>query len=140
MNTKQKGDITELECITYLYKLGFDISIPYGENSRYDFIVDNGKDLLKIQCKTCQVFKDKIKIPCRSMRSNNKRNRVILYTKAEIDYFATFYNGRCYLIDVIENVNTKTLRFKPTKNNQSENIYYLQDYEVEKVLKNYLLA
>lgn len=140
MNTKQKGDITELECITYLYKLGFDISIPYGENSRYDFIVDNGKDLLKIQCKTCQVFKDKIKIPCRSMRSNNKRNRVIAYNKDEIDYFATFYNGKCYMISVEEAGYEKTFRFNPTKNNQSENIYYLQDYEVEKVLKNYLLA
>lgn len=139
MNTKQKGDITELECITYFYKLGFDISIPYGENSRYDFIVDNGKDLLKIQCKTCQIKKDSIIVPCRSIRTNRKRNRVILYTKAEIDYFATFYNGRCYLIDVIENVNTKTLRFKPTEAVNQFGISLLEDYSLENVLKDYLL-
>lgn len=138
MNTKQKGDITELECITYFYKLGFDISIPYGENSRYDFIVDNGKDLLKIQCKTCQIKKDGIVVPCRSIRTNRKRNRVILYTKAEIDYFATFYNGRCYLIDVTENVNTKTLRFKPTEVTNQFGISLLEDYSLENVLKDYL--
>ena len=139
MNTKRTGDITELQCITYLFELGFEISIPYGENSRYDFIIDNGKDLLKIQCKTCQVFESYISIPCRSIRSNRTRNRVVKYNKQEIDYFATYYNNKCYIISVEENLNVKTLRFKEPKNNQMQNISYLADYEAEKVLKNYLL-
>ena len=138
MNTKQKGDITELECITYFYKLGFDISIPYGENSRYDFIIDNGKELFKIQCKTCQLKKDGINIPCRSIRTNRKYNRVIRYTKNEIDYFATFYNGKCYLIDVLEDINSKKLRFKQTSQNNQFGISLLDDYTVEVVLKDHM--
>ena len=139
MNTKRTGDITELQCITYLFELGFEISIPYGENSRYDFIIDNGKDLLKIQCKTCQVYKDKIVIPCRSIRSNTKFNRMIAYSKDEIDYFITYYNHKCYMIPIEEGIKLKTLRFEKPRNNQVQNISYLADYEAEKVLKNYLL-
>ena len=94
---------------------------------------------MKIQCKTCQVFESYISIPCRSIRSNRTGNRVVKYNKQEIDYFATYYNNKCYIISVEENLNVKTLRFKEPKNNQMQNISYLADYEAEKVLKNYLL-
>lgn len=139
MNTKRTGDKTELECIAYLFGLGFDIAIPYGENTRYDFILDNGKDLLKIQCKTCQVFEDKIVIPCHSIRSNRTRNRTVKYNSDEIDYFATYFNNKCYLININENKSNITLRFKPTKNNQMSYISNLLDYEAGKVLKDYML-
>lgn len=138
MNSKQIGDITELQCITYFYKLGFDISIPYGENSRYDFIIDNGYELFRIQCKTCNFKGDYIIIPCRSIRTNRKGNHVVRYSKNEIDYFATYFNDRCYLISVDEDINVKSLRIKPPKNNQKTKISYLQDYELENVLKDHM--
>ena len=138
MNSKQIGDITELQCITYFYKLGFDISIPYGENSRYDFIIDNGYELFKIQCKTCNFKGDYIIILCRSIRINRKGNHVVRYSKNEIDYFATYFNDRCYLISVDEDINVKSLRIKPPKNNQKTKISYLQDYELENVLKDHM--
>lgn len=40
LNPKQKGNLTELKCISAFYELGYQCSIPYGENSRYDFIAD----------------------------------------------------------------------------------------------------
>ena len=40
LESKQKGNLTELQCITACYELGYSVSIPYGENSRYDFILD----------------------------------------------------------------------------------------------------
>lgn len=30
-SAKQKGNITELECITYFSKLGYNVSIPLGK-------------------------------------------------------------------------------------------------------------
>lgn len=40
LTPKQKGNLTELKCISAFYELGYQCSIPYGENSRYDFIAD----------------------------------------------------------------------------------------------------
>lgn len=50
--TKSKGNITELTCLIGFMSMGFDCSIPYGDNSRYDIIVDVGDELLRVQCKS----------------------------------------------------------------------------------------
>ena len=42
------GYITELQVISKLMEYG-DVSIPYGNNSRYDCILDYNGKLLKIQ-------------------------------------------------------------------------------------------
>jgi hypothetical protein len=42
--TKVKGNITELMCMAGFIKLGYQVSIPYGDSAKYDFVVDvNGK-------------------------------------------------------------------------------------------------
>ena len=41
-----------MECMLSFMQLGYEISIPFGEDSRYDFIADINDKLYKIQCKT----------------------------------------------------------------------------------------
>ncbi len=40
MNTNQIGKITELEILTQVIKLGYSLSIPYGDKDRHDQIWD----------------------------------------------------------------------------------------------------
>ena len=89
---KQKGNLTELQCITAFYEIGYSVSIPYGENSRYDFIADVNGHLIRIQVKTSSTKDDgkTYTFSCRSSRTNSKRTINKKYTKSEIDYFATF--------------------------------------------------
>lgn len=62
MNSKTKGNISEAIILAHLLKSGHSISIPFGNNSRYDLILDDGAHLLRVQCKTatykngCVVF------------------------------------------------------------------------------------
>ena len=35
---KQKGNLTELQCLTAFTELGYTVSIPYGDCAKYDFI------------------------------------------------------------------------------------------------------
>lgn len=137
LSSKQKGNLTELQCITEFYKLGYAVSIPYGENSRYDFIADIKGKLLRIQVKT-SVKKDNgalIEFSCRSTRVNSQGNISRTYTKEEIDYFCTYYNNKCYLVPIEECSATKKLRFEPPKNGQKTGINFAEDYEIEKQLK-----
>ena len=53
LNTKILGNTTEMECMLECMKLGIQVSIPFGEDSRYDFIMDYDNKLYKIQCKHC---------------------------------------------------------------------------------------
>lgn len=139
LESKQKGIVTELQCITYFNKLGYQVSIPYGENARYDFIVDVEGHLIRVQVKTSKENNNgTITISCKSTRPNTKGVVTKYYTSDEIDYFATFYNDKCYLIPVEECHCAKILRFRKAANNQSANIYLAEDYEAEVQVKKIL--
>ncbi len=135
LESKQKGIITELQCITAFNQLGYHISIPYGENSRYDFIADIEGKLIRVQVKTSR-YKDEsqeaILFACRSSHVNSKGTQNVRYTSDEIDYFATYFNNICYLIPVNECSTEKVLRFVPPKNGQIKGITFAIDYELEK--------
>lgn len=138
LESKQKGIITELQCITAFNQLGHHISIPYGENSRYDFIADIDGLLIKVQVKTSHYKDEKenaIIFSCRSSHTNSQGTRNIRYNDNEIDYFCTYFKNQCYLIPVNECSVEKTLRFEPPKNGQIKGITFAQDYELEKQLE-----
>ena len=138
LTAKEKGNLTELQCLTSFYKLGHKVSIPYGENCRYDFILDVNNTLLKIQVKTSKfVSEECFSFSTRSTRINSQGSICRFYTKEEIDYFATFYRGKCYLIPVEECGAEKKLRFCYPSNGQRKGISLAQDYELEKVLKQF---
>ena len=142
-DTKKKGNLTELQCLTAFVKEGYQVSIPFGEDSRYDFIADVNDKLLKIQCKTCSETLDDnnevvaIHFKCVRQTGNCATQWArVKYQANEIDYFATFYQGKCYLVPLNECSNEKTLRIKPPKNNQKVGVSFLKDYEMSEVLKN----
>ena len=138
LESKQKGIITELQCITKFNELGYHVSIPYGENCRYDFIADIEGRLIRVQVKTSR-FKDEnqeaIVFACRSSHSNSTGVHYVRYTDEEIDYFATYFNNICYLVPVEECSVEKTLRFVPPKNGQVKGITFATDYELEKQIE-----
>lgn len=141
-DTKLKGNITELEILNYVTKLGYQVSIPFGDRARYDQIWDICGKLLKIQIKTAKINEtgDCISISCKS--SNRKEGKWVnkRYTKDEIDFLASFYDGRCYLIPVDQLPGrSKNLRFNKPLNNQQTSINWAEDYEVEKIINKYVL-
>ena len=49
---KDVGDRTQLCVMVALRELGYAVSVPFGENTRYDLVVDDGETLQRVQCKT----------------------------------------------------------------------------------------
>lgn len=138
MNSKQKGDITELAVMLYITKLGYQVSIPFGDKERYDQIWDINGKLLRIQVKTSRPINNKhdgIRFSCRSNTKVDGKIKHSNYNKDEIDYFCTFWDGKCYIVPVEECKTDKTLRFTIPKNKQLIDINFAKDYEVEEVLK-----
>lgn len=138
LTPKQKGNLTELQCLTAFYEHGCRVSVPFGENSRYDMIADVDGKLIRIQVKTSSV-KDNdlnaIEFSCRSSYSNSVGVKNTRYSANEIDYFATYWNGKCYLIPVLECSATKTLRFAPPKNGQKAGVSFAKEYELSRQLE-----
>lgn len=137
--TQSIGNLTELKCISKFIELGYECSIPYGNGAKYDFIADIDGKLLRIQCKTCSNPKkngiidyDAICITTVSQTTNTKKTTRHTYDETQIDYFATFYKDKVYIIPVNECSTAKTLRFAPPKNGQKYN--KVEDYEIEKFI------
>ena len=138
LTSKEKGNLTELQCLTAFYKLGHSVSIPYGDNCRYDFILDVNGKLLKIQVKTSKYVSDGCFLfSTRSTRVNSRGVINTTYTKDDIDYFATFYNDKCYLVPVEGCSTEKRLRYCYPPNGQKKGICLAQDYELQKVLEQF---
>ena len=88
-------------CQYYFTSIGYNVSVPLGEDCKYDLVVDFGGHLTRVQIKTCREYKNGIvfSVSSSSLKSSGKSVKRI-YTKDDIDYFATVYNGQVYLIPV----------------------------------------
>lgn len=133
LNSKQKGNLTELQCLAAFTELGYIVSIPYGDCARYDFIVDINNILYRIQCKTSSKQGEGVyEFSCRSTAANHSRAATRSYSDEEIDFFATIIENKCYLIPICETGDRrKTLRFIPPKNGQKVGVSFAKDYELE---------
>ena len=136
-STLIKGMTTELDYIRSFIAAGYQVSIPYGDCARYDFIADKDNKLIRVQVKSSS-WTDESKTAfmfyARSAHINSKGVKQQKYDEEQIDYFATYFEGQCYVIPVAECSVTKTLRFQPPKSGQLRGINFATDYEFDKVL------
>lgn len=132
MNTKDKGDIAEAFAIARLLQLGYSVSVPFGDNQRYDLIVDKGGELLKVQVKYCSIRKQVIEVPLASVYSLKNENVIRHYEKTEIDIVLVYCpdTEKLYWIDFhsIDNRYSIKLRFDKKGDNQRR-VKLAEDYE-----------
>jgi hypothetical protein len=133
------GRTTELECQLAFTELNIVISQPITPDSKYDYIADINNRLYRIQCKTSILSEDEnsITFRCVTTGRGTNGNYSHKYSKEDIDFFYTYYNGISYLIPVEEvKSSTKILRFDAEI--KLPNISWAKDYELKFYLKNKL--
>ena len=134
LSSQYKGITTELQVATYLLSLGYNVSQPFCQDSKYDLIVDVNGKLLRLQVKTSRLTPEgtSIAFNCRSTTSNVKNCKSRRYSKEDIDYFATYWQGIAYLVPISECSTQKNLHMNtPSKRS---NWSYMEDYEASEVL------
>lgn len=137
-NEKQiKGITTELICMQKFIELGYIVSVPYGNNSRYDLLIDNGKTIWKIQCKTASLNENgSYTIQTCNKVSTSTQRRTKHYTKDEIDFIVSLIDNQLVVIPVefVENSTARSFRVKPPKYGSKTNCNLIEDFTVEKYL------
>lgn len=140
-NTQRKGNLTEYKCFLKCLETGYVVSKPMFDNARYDFILDTGTKLLRIQVKTsCWVDEEHTAFSFNgySQHSTGKGNKRMKYTNKEIDYFMTEKNNLFYLFPATESgFAEKVLRLVSLKNPNNPQITWAKNYEFEEVSKNF---
>lgn len=49
---KTVGDVTQAMVLARLVEAGHEVLLPFGENVRYDLVIDHGDRFTRVQCKT----------------------------------------------------------------------------------------
>lgn len=107
---KRRGELSELAFFYKAASLGFGVAKPWGDSERYDFILDSGQRLWRVQVKSGGYHKNR-RYGLHGMCGNRQQT---VYTAAEIDIFVT------YLIPIdvwyvipVEKIQNKWLLFFP---------------------------
>jgi hypothetical protein len=137
LNSHFIGEITEQQVALEFLKLGILVSKPLVQSSRYDFIADINHKLYKIQVKTSS-FKEEsfIEFATSTSHTNTKGTLNLKYSEDDVDFFATMFNGQCYLVPFsVCGSRAQRLRLVPTKNHQVKGITFAKDYHLEDIIK-----
>ena len=139
LNHKEMGERSEAIIIGRLVYSGYTVLKPYGENQRYDLVIEDAdRQFWRVQCKTAWLSKDEKIItfnPCSNhyAYSWQKNTMARKHYRGEVEYFAVYSpdTDRVYLLP-IDHVGTTqaNLRLAPTANNQEKNVRWAKDYEL----------
>ena len=132
---KDVGDRSTLAIMLALRERGYGIYFAFGENTRADLIIDDGHQLLRVQCKTGRLRKGAVAFATASSYAHHPNPKMIRRTYAgEIDLFAVYCRetGGVYLVP-IEDVPTTAvahLRVMRSRNNQRQHVRMAERYEI----------
>jgi len=127
MGCIELGDLGEVAFVRKAMSVGFVVAKPYGHNHPYDFLVEGGTNLWRVQVKTCSFTRNGLYTAgiCRS------RNGVRTpYTEAELDFIVVYVmpEDTWYVLPVREAVGRYTMMFRaPTGNHRRDPYVYYRE-------------
>ena len=97
-----KGISCELKCALKFIEKGFIVSVPYGNTSRYDLIIDAGNNkYFRIQCKTAhQNENGSYTINTANQQFTANARNVKHYDSSQIDFICSIIEEQLVVIPV----------------------------------------
>ena len=137
-NQKQiYGITTELIVAQKFIEKGYIVSIPYGNNSRYDMIVDTDTDCYRIQVKHASANDNGsyTVITSNTVNTTTKSLRKY-YTKKDVDFIVTIIEDQLVVIPVemIEHSQSKIFRTVLPQYGAKSNCNLIEDFTVERYI------
>jgi hypothetical protein len=131
MNPTQIGDISEAQVLGTLIKAGLRVLLPFGNNERYDLVIDRGDGKFqRIQVKTGQCERGGLTFRTHSSTTANGKTKKTPY-HGQIDAFAVYCreNDTVYIVPIEKcGSNECFLRFDPPKSGQKKGINLASEF------------
>jgi hypothetical protein len=130
MNTKDVGERSEAQILAKLLNAGKVILMPFGDNQRYDLVIDEGGKFIRVQCKTGRIKNGILRFPTCS--SSTHRGGKKKGYRGQIELLMVYCpdNNKIYSIPVDEAPNTQcNLRIEEPRHKVNTVIRLAKDYE-----------
>jgi len=113
-NVKWRGEIIELAFLAKVAAMGFAATKPYGDSEAYDFIVDSGSHLWRVQVKSGS-YRTNTAYRVGVHHLSNTKPKQKAYTAKQIDFIAVYIvpEGVWYIIPVRAFTPSTSLTFFP---------------------------
>ena len=137
INTKTKGNKAEAVILSEFVKRGFPTMLPFGDNEKYDIVVEINGEFKSIQIKYGR-YRNGCVVAAVTHRIGVNRKKEESYV-GKVDYIAIWCEelNTCYLLDLktFSSKSKTQLRVEHPKNNTSiSTVVWAKDYELGKVL------
>lgn len=115
--SKKQGNISEIQFISAVISRGGSVSIPFGDNEKYDAIVD-WKGLSRVQIKSTSRRDTENRSDKYSLLCASGLKQKVAYTKNDVDFIAAHVipENAWYIIP-IEKINGIRINLYPHKEN-----------------------
>ena len=126
------GVQTEAVILAELVRRGYRVLLPFGQNQRYDLVVEIDGCFTRVQCKTGRLRNGCVIFSANSVRSNTHRS-VLRDYKDDVELFIVHCpdTGGIYVIPIDDVTRTQgTLRIEPTANSQGKHVRWARDYQL----------
>jgi PD-(D/E)XK endonuclease len=135
---KEIGDESTMAIAFALRMNGYDVYLPFGENTRCDLTIDNGSGVRRVQCKTGRLRKGAVRFRTCSSYAHHANPKVTRRDyHGQIDDFGVYCPelGAVYLIpiDDLPNLTAACLRVHAPRNAQVKNIRLAAAYEIARI-------
>ncbi|MBD0370706.1 MAG: hypothetical protein ICV60_07735 [Pyrinomonadaceae bacterium] len=125
---QRKRNRTEAKILAAFIEAGYLVLLPFGDGHKYDLVVDDGRHIHRVQCKTGRVRKGCLMFNACSFSGNAGTRRDY---KGLADLFAVLNpaTGKVYIVPVEEVGHTvASLRLDPPLSGQSKRIRWAKSY------------
>lgn len=133
MQPHRKGDLTESIVITEFKRRGIPVSIPFGDNERYDVVVETlAGDLLRVQIKTGWMKDGVVQFHARTQHTNSQGNVYKPY-EHDVDYFVVYVHELEGMYLIAEDDFNRSIKLRVEEPKQRhENINWAEEYEFDR--------
>lgn len=130
MNTKSRGNIAEAKILAACLIKGWHVSLPFGDNMRYDLVIERKGVFERVQCKMGWLRRGVIRFATSSssLHRGGKRKDY----RGQIDWFGIYCpdNRKTYLVPVdIVGRREGVLRIDLPSNGQRIKIRWAKDFK-----------
>lgn len=118
---KHQGDTTELRFMLLNHELGYTVSKPFGDNAKYDLILDTGTELQRVQVKSTRRKETSAGMDCYNCLVCSGKDSKEQYSSNDVDYVAIYVipENAWYKIPIQE-IKGKTVKLYPHRKSQRD--------------------
>ena len=114
LGTKRMGELAELAFMYRAASEGIGVARPYGDSHAYDFLIQHGRHLARVQVKSCYTLTNRRQSGFTILASHRMSRGGVAYSLEDIDFIAA-YVAPCqtWYVIPIEVLKSISIRLHP---------------------------